>query len=183
MCYVACPDPDTASGLVFPPLAASTLSGYTTAPVMIPSPVTTEVPPLSRAEQVSLALAGLIGLTLLLLAVWLRPNPHGFGTHQQLGLPPCTIQYWFDFPCPSCGGTTAFAHFVRGEWSSAFRANAASCLFAGLCVVGVPWSWASVWWRRYLGVRDIVLTLVVILITLTVVAASQWIARLLDWVP
>ena len=183
MCYVACRDARYRFRARFSPLAASTLSGYTTAPVMNLSPLTTAVPLLSRVEQVSLALAGLIGLTLLLLAVWLQPNPHGFGTHQQLGLPPCTIQYWFGLPCPSCGGTTAFAHFVRGEWESAFRANAASCLFAGLCAVGVPWSWASAWWRRYLGVRDIVPTLVVILITLSVVAASQWVARLLGWVP
>ena len=62
-------------------------------------------------------------------------------------------------PCPSCGGTTAFAHFVRGQWGSALRANAASTLLAGLCVVGVPWSWGSAWQRRYLGVPDIVKTL------------------------
>ncbi len=142
-----------------------------------------EVPPLSRTDQLTLIIAGLVGLTLLLLAVWLKPNPNGFGTHQQLGLPPCTFQFWFDIPCPSCGGTTAFAHFVRGQWGSAMRANAASCLIAGLCVIGVPWSWFSAWKRRYLGVRDIVLTLVVILITLSVVAVSQWIARLLGWVP
>ena len=150
---------------------------------MNPSPRLSEVPPLSRMEQVTLILAGLVGLTLLLLAVWLQPNPSGFGTHQQLGLPPCTFQFWFDIPCPSCGGTTAFAHFVRGQWGSALRANAASGLFAGLCVIGVPWSWASAWRRRYLGVRDIVLTLVVILLTLSVVAGCQWVARLLGWVP
>lgn len=150
---------------------------------MNPSPRLSEVPPLSRMEQVTLILAGLVGLTLLQLAVWLQPNPSGFGTHQQLGLPPCTFQFWFDIPCPSCGGTTAFAHFVRGQWGSALRANAASGLFAGLCVIGVPWSWASAWRRRYLGVRDIVLTLVVILLTLSVVAGSQWVARLLGWVP
>ena len=150
---------------------------------MNPSPRLSEVPPLSRLEQVTLILAGLVGLTLLLLAVWLQPNPSGFGTHQQLGLPPCTFQFWFDIPCPSCGGTTAFAHFVRGQWGRALRANAASGLFAGLCVIGVPWSWASAWRRRYLGVRDIVLTLVVILLTLSVVAGSQWVARLMGWVP
>ncbi len=150
---------------------------------MNPSPRLSEVPPLSRMEQVTLILAGLVGLTLLLLAVWLQPNPSGFGTHQQLGLPPCTFQFWFDIPCPSCGGTTAFAHFVRGQWGRALRANAASGLFAGLCVIGVPWSGASAWRRRYLGVRDIVLTLVVILLTLSVVAVTQWVARLLGWVP
>ena len=150
---------------------------------MKPSPRTSEVPPLSRTDQLTLIFAGLVGLTLLLLAAWLKPNPNGFGTHQQLGLPPCTFQFWFGFPCPSCGGTTAFAHFVRGQWGSALRANAASCLFAGLCVIGVPWSWASAWQRRYLGVRDIVLTLVVILITLSVVAVSQWVAKMMGWVP
>lgn len=183
MRYIARNGSPPPSGIVFSPLAAGTLSGYTTAPVMTPSPLTTENLPLSRAEQATLALASLIGLTLLLLAVWLQPHPNGFGTHQQLGLPPCTIQFWFDLPCPSCGGTTAFAHFVRGEWGLAIRANAASFLFAGLCAVGVPWSWASVWRRRYLGVRDIVLVLLVILTTLFMVAASQWVARLMGWVP
>ena len=150
---------------------------------MIPSPRTPEVPPISRTEQVTLILAGLVGLTLLLLAAWLRPNPQGFGTHQQLGLPPCTIQFWFGFPCPSCGGTTAFAHFVRGQWGSALRANAAACLLAGLCVLGVPWSGASAWKRRYLGVPDIVMTLVVILLTLSGIALAQWVGRLMGWVP
>ncbi len=149
---------------------------------MIPSP-RTAVPSISRTEQVILTLAGLVGLTLLLLALWLHPNPNGYGTHQQLGLPPCTIQFWFGIPCPSCGGTTAFAHFVRGEWGSALRANAASSLFAGLCAIGFPWSWASAWQRRYLGTRDIQLTLVVVLLTLTVVATVQWVGRLLGWVP
>jgi Protein of unknown function (DUF2752) len=150
---------------------------------MIPFPRTTEVPPISRKEQVILTLAGMVGLTLLLLAIWLQPNPQGFGTHQQLGLPPCTIQFWFGIPCPSCGGTTAFAHFVRGQWWSALRANAASGLFAGLCAIGVPWSWASAWRRRYLGVSDMVITLVVILSTLSVVAITQWVGRLMGWIP
>ena len=147
------------------------------------SPRPSEVQPISRMEQVTLALVGLVGLILLLIAIWLQPSPKGFGTHQQLGLPPCTIQFWFDIPCPSCGGTTAFAHFVRGHWWAALRANAAASLFAGLCAIGVPWSWASAWQKRYLGVSDIAMTLVVILLTLSVVAAFQWVARLMEWVP
>lgn len=150
---------------------------------MIPSTPQKKVPPVSRLEQVALILAGLGGLILLLLAVWLKPNPLGYGTHQQLGLPPCTIQFWFGIPCPSCGGTTAFAHFVRGQWGSALRANAASTLLAGLCAVGVPWSWASAWQRRYLGVSDIVKTLVVVFLVLSFVAGVQWIGRLMEWLP
>ena len=64
-----------------------------------------------------------------------------------------------------------------------WRANAASSLLAGVCVIGVPWSWASAWQRRYLGVPDIVMTLVVILLTLSFVAAGQWVGRLMGWVP
>lgn len=120
---------------------------------------------------------------LLMLAAWLTPSPSGIGTHQQLGLPPCTILFWFDIPCPSCGGTTAFAHFVRGQWVAAVRANAAAALLAGVCVVGVPWSWASAWRRRYLGVRDIVLALTVVMLVLTTVSITQWIARLQGWLP
>lgn len=150
---------------------------------MILSSSQKQVSSISRLEQVALILAGLGSLTLLLLAVWLKPNPLGYGTHQQFGLPPCTIQFWFGIPCPSCGGTTAFAHFVRGQWGSALRANAASCLLAGLCVIVVPWSWASAWQRQYLGVVDIVKTLVVILLTLSFVAGGQWVGRLMGWVP
>lgn len=149
---------------------------------MVPSPQS-EVPPIARWEQATLALAGLSGLMLLMLAAWLTPSPSGIGTHQQLGLPPCTILFWFDIPCPSCGGTTAFAHFVRGQWVAAVRANAAAALLAGVCVVGVPWSWASAWRRRYLGVRDIVLALTVVMLVLTTVSITQWIARLQGWLP
>ncbi|RLS39281.1 MAG: DUF2752 domain-containing protein [Planctomycetota bacterium] len=150
---------------------------------MILSSPQKKVSSISRLEQVALILAGLGSLVLLLLAVWLKPNSLGNGTHQQLGLPPCTIQFWFGIPCPSCGGTTAFAHFVRGQWGSALRANAASTLLAGLCVVGVPWSWGSAWQRRYLGVPDIVKTLVIVLLSLSFVAGAQWIGRLMEWLP
>lgn len=149
---------------------------------MVPSPHP-EVTPIARWEQVTLLLAGLSATSLLMLAIWLTPSPTGLGTHQQLGLPPCTILFWFGIPCPSCGGTTAFAHFVRGQWVSAFRANAASACLAGLCVVGVPWSWASAWSRRYLGVRDIVRTLTAVMGVLVLVSTVQWIGRLRGWWP
>lgn len=48
------------------------------------------------------------------LARWLTPDPSGVGTHIQLGLEPCGIMSWLNFPCPMCGMTTTFslmAHF------------------------------------------------------------------------
>ena len=52
---------------------------------------------------------------LLAVAAWLEPSPTGIGTHQQLGLPPCTFWMLFGRPCPTCGMTTSWAHLVRGQ--------------------------------------------------------------------
>ena len=71
----------------------------------------------------------LVGWSLFLLggfalAYALEPDPRGFGTHQSLGLPPCTFRALFGIPCPSCGMTTSFSHFMHGNLWQAFRANA-----------------------------------------------------------
>ena len=65
-----------------------------------------------------------LGSTAVLLASFLvEPDPRGYGTHTQLGLPPCGFQMLTGSPCPGCGLTTAFAHGIRGEWVLAFQAN------------------------------------------------------------
>lgn len=61
------------------------------------------------------------GLTVLVLAAGgmglagLEPDPRGFGTHQQLGFPGCTLRTLFGIPCPGCGVTTSLTLFVRGR--------------------------------------------------------------------
>lgn len=57
------------------------------------------------------------------LALYLKPDPAGHGTHTQLGLPPCPSMLFFGKPCPGCGMTTSFAHTVRFEIGPAFEAN------------------------------------------------------------
>lgn len=52
------------------------------------------------------------------------PSPHGHGTHQQLGLPPCPSVLFWGRPCPGCGLTTAFAATVRGDLVTAWHAHA-----------------------------------------------------------
>ena len=70
------------------------------------------------------------------LAVYLNPYKDGRiwfeGTHQQLGLPPCTVLDWFGIRCPSCGMTTSWAHMVRGQVLAAARANAGAHLPCGV---------------------------------------------------
>lgn len=57
------------------------------------------------------------------LGLYLTPDPSGHGTHQQLGLPPCTIYYLTGRPCPSCGLTTSVSATLHGELALAWRAN------------------------------------------------------------
>jgi hypothetical protein len=71
---------------------------------------------------------GLLGL--LILASCLRPDPRGFGTHEQLGLPPCTFGVVAGIRCPACGMTTSWAYATHGQWSDAVRINTGGTLLA-----------------------------------------------------
>jgi Protein of unknown function (DUF2752) len=63
-----------------------------------------------------LALAISLGsVSLLGIGALLKPNPNGLGTHLMLGLPPCGFLLATGLPCPSCGWTTSWAWFVRGN--------------------------------------------------------------------
>jgi hypothetical protein len=108
------------------------------------------------------------------LALVLKPDPRGFGTHQRLGLPPCTVRVFFSVPCPGCGMTTSFSNFVRGRFIDSARANAAGFLLAIACVIQIPWSWISVFQGRLLGVEQPGLLLVVLLSLVLGISLLQW---------
>ncbi|HUQ68026.1 MAG TPA: DUF2752 domain-containing protein [Planctomycetaceae bacterium] len=121
-----------------------------------------------------------IGIFLLLgflLAAWLPPDPRGFGTHQRLGLPPCTMKMLFNRPCPGCGMTTCFAHFVRGQFGDAARANPAGLLIAVSCAGLMLWCWASAAAGRLLGIGDPWPPLAVLLASWGFVGLLVWIVR------
>jgi hypothetical protein len=53
------------------------------------------------------------------MAAYLTPNPSGNGTHTGLTflhLKPCNFLHSTGIPCLSCGMTTSFAHYVRGNF-------------------------------------------------------------------
>jgi hypothetical protein len=54
-------------------------------------------------------------LAVLLVAAKLQPSPNGLGSPRQLGLQECQFESRTGLPCPTCGMTTSFAHFVRGQ--------------------------------------------------------------------
>jgi len=113
------------------------------------------------------------------LAASLEPDPRGFGTHQGLGLPPCSFRVLFGVHCPSCGSTTCFANYVRGDWIAAIRANTAAFLLAIACTGLVPWCCVGAWRGRMWRVSDPGTTLMWLLVGLCALSLLQWLMRLL----
>ena len=105
---------------------------------------------LPRAPRAVLAALGAGLLLLLAVAGVLEPDPRGFGTHERLGLPPCTFQQLTGYRCPSCGMTTSWAHLVRGRMTAAFRDNAGGALLGLASVMLAPWLLISGWRGRWL---------------------------------
>ncbi|HLJ12412.1 MAG TPA: DUF2752 domain-containing protein [Planctomycetaceae bacterium] len=125
----------------------------------------------------------LVGWSLFLLggfvlAFALRPDPRGFGTHQSLGLPPCTFRALFGIPCPSCGMTTSFSHFIHGNLRQALRANAAGVLLAIVCALQIPWCLWSASRGRLAGVRAPSRSLMWLLIAIGSVCLVNWFFQL-----
>lgn len=107
--------------------------------------------PTARAALVGL---GLSAAALLAVAARLQPDPRGYGTHEQLGLPPCAFKQLTGTPCPSCGLTTSVTCMVHGRLRQALAANPTGCLCVVLAAALVPWSWTSAVRGRLWGVRE-----------------------------
>ena len=92
------------------------------------SPVPQRLGLLHRAIAAAVSLGC---LAVLITAVSLRPSRTGVETHRQLGLDECQFLRTSGLPCPSCGMTTSFAWFVRGNLlASAYVQPAATLLAA-----------------------------------------------------
>jgi hypothetical protein len=105
------------------------------------------VPAYGRTDK--LVAIGLLvsACTVLAVARWLTPAASGYGTHTQLGLPPCNFLRFTHLPCPSCGLTTCFAWAVRLHFWKAFLANPFGIL-AFLGTVSVIPTSIFLLWRR-----------------------------------
>ncbi len=86
------------------------------------------------AQRVAWVILGAGAWATIAIARWLHPDARGFGTHQQLGLPPCAFTALTHVPCPGCGLTTSFAYMAHGHLLDAFRAHLMGPLLFGITV-------------------------------------------------
>jgi hypothetical protein len=117
------------------------------------------------------ALVVFIGCTaLLVVAAWLKPDPHGYGTHEQLGSAPCGMLILTGYPCPTCGMTTSFAHFVRLQWFQSFLVQPAGFILAlttaVFAILAVRTVIVGRWPRRFLPVISSYWIFLILLIVL-----------------
>jgi hypothetical protein len=150
----------------FPPNSQSTISN--------PEPLGF---PLDRRGRALLSVLSLGLIAGFCLAATLQPDSRGYGTHRQLGLPPCTVRLLFGIPCPSCGMTTSFASLMRGQLDQSFRANPAGLLLGLACAALVPWCWLSVFYARLCWIQRPVPAAVWLLGSISAVALIQWLVR------
>jgi hypothetical protein len=74
------------------------------------------------------ATAALLGL--VVFALWVPPDPRGYGTHERLGLPPCAAMELWNVPCPGCGVTTSLALAAHGRLLASFLNQPFGCALA-----------------------------------------------------
>jgi hypothetical protein len=111
-----------------------------TVPIIFTPPVEPRVvTPSGRAFALMVAA---IALTVLLFALSVAPSPGGSGTHERLGFQRCQFLATCGLPCPTCGMTTSYAHFVRGNWLASLYVQPMGFVLAiGTCTV----FWAAIY--------------------------------------
>lgn len=72
-------------------------------------------PRASRPERLLTAGLALGAILVLVLAALVTPAPGGLGTHERLGMRPCSFHTLTGRPCPGCGVTTAFSRMAHGR--------------------------------------------------------------------
>lgn len=83
--------------------------------------------PSARVLAAGVALAALI---VLIVAARVDPARAGMGTHLQVGLAPCGFLQRTGLPCGTCGMTTSYALFVRGNLLASAYVQPFGCLAA-----------------------------------------------------
>ncbi len=122
-------------------------------------------------------LVGVGLLATLLVASQLRPDSRGLGTHQQLGLPPCSLWIATGIRCPACGMTTSWAYATRGQLNDALRSHVGGTLLAAataVCAVSALGIAASGRWPLRQPSEAVTIGLVVVALAMLL---GEWVIR------
>ncbi|MEM0914087.1 MAG: DUF2752 domain-containing protein [Planctomycetota bacterium] len=98
---------------------------------------TPEAAPMHVQRRLIAAAVATGAATVLGLAAWVSPAREGYGTHTQLGLPPCGFELATGLPCATCGMTTSFAHAAEGNFLASFLTQPAGFVLAVLTAVAL----------------------------------------------
>jgi hypothetical protein len=155
-----------------------------TTPITTPTPADAQEP-LDVLPYMSLWVRGALlcvaaFLTVIFsIAIYLNPyNADGtakrWGTHQGLGLPPCTFYDKTKVPCPSCGMTSSFALLIRGDVWHSVQANFAGTILGAFCLALIPWSLASLWKQKLLFVRSFEMAMTICVGSFMALMLCRW---------
>tara|TARA_B100001750_G_C15290764_1_gene487184 strand:+ start:225 stop:683 length:459 start_codon:yes stop_codon:yes gene_type:complete len=136
---------------------------------------------LSLLWRLVLVLVGLVLLAVWLMAWWLDPDMRGYGTHEQLGFPPCSFLQLTGYPCPSCGMTTAFSYLAKVQVLQSFQVNPGGCLIGIVSLLAIPWVFISAGMGRFIAIEAIESMLLSILILIFGISITVWIVRIIFW--
>lgn len=143
---------------------------------------------LARADYAAAVRPGMVRLpaaalflscaAVLGVAIYLKPDPSGMGTHEKLGLQPCGMVVMTGYPCPTCGMTTAFAHTVRGQVLSAIHAQPTGFILAVITILTAAGSLFALVVGRPPRVPWHVLTPYRLMLALLLLTLGGWFAKL-----
>lgn len=118
-------------------------------------------------------------LALLVVASQLQPDPRGLGTHQQLGLPPCTFSMLFGQRCPACGMTTSWSLVTHGRVSEALNNHISGTVLAGLALTGGLTAVVAAARGKWFAWRPTERTVALAAVLLAGLIVGEWTIRLL----
>jgi hypothetical protein len=102
-------------------------------------------------------------------------QPYRMGIHIKLGLQQCAFHWFTGLPCPSCGMTTSFALLMHGDLVNSLKANSVGTILAVVCLAIIPWTLASVIWKRPLFIVSVEAVLLRIVIGFLVLMMFRWV--------
>lgn len=129
-------------------------------------------------------LAGAIAVAcaaVLVTASQLSADGQGHGTHEQLGLPPCSWAQAFNAPCMTCGMTTAFTHAAHGDLLASLVTQPMGMLLSIATAAGFWVALLTAATGSRLGERMLGLVNGRSLIALATLAAAAWLYKIAVW--